>query len=124
MIDIIANPVVRHFVRPDCLLRLLLIAGFPLAATAPLLGGLIGSQGPVSRQQRELAEEEIAIRCPVMSSVRRTAEACTRTSSLPAVAKQQFATHSKCAHSPDGILFAFRGLGHRVDVATSAPLLC
>jgi hypothetical protein len=124
MIEIIAHPVFRQLLRADCLLRLLLIAGFPLAATAPLLGGLLASQGPVSRQQRELAEEEIAIRCPIMSSVRRVVEGRGQYRSIPAVPQRPSWAHAKCARTPHGVLFTFRGLGHRIDLATSAPLLC
>jgi hypothetical protein len=124
MINALAIFVLRWRLRPDWILRLLLIAGFPLASTAPLLGGLLASQGALSRQQRELAEEEIAIRCPIMSSIRRTAESRGKFFAIPSPRLRPAAAHARCAATGDGGFFTFRGRGHRLDLATQAPLLC
>jgi hypothetical protein len=124
MIDAIAFLAPPNLLRTAWLLRLVLIAGFPLASTAPLLGGLLASQGPISRQQRELAEEEIAIRCPVTSSIRRVAETGGTRYTVPGPSVRVRRSHSKCASTPAGALVTFRAAGHRLELATSAPLLC
>ena len=90
--------------------------------TGPLVSGLLSVESQTQREDRETGEEE-AIRGPAATQVRRLSEVgCRRehaVSQLTTVDHMRRKSAGVCAGR-----FTFRGSGHRLELATTAPLLC